>query len=232
MLVDRFNDYFISTSIILKDKPNIEFKLYAEPIDEFTEFLKEVMQFDIQQTENFEHYAFDLYIAGKILEEYSSKLVIKDENNHKYISFLLPIDSYKKNAEKLLLKIDSNSFENIVIKTDKKNIVIYEKDELNLKILEELLYNHNIKVINSYDEFEKVFDDFYMDIAILKIEENEEFLNKIKTIKNNSKFKSVKIIGLSGNIQIRKEDLYKIGFDYIMIKPINKYELIKIISEV
>jgi len=232
MLVDRFNDYFISTSIILKDKPNIEFKLYAEPIDEFTEFLKEVMQFDIQQTENFEHYAFDLYIAGKILEEYSSKLVIKDENNHKYISFLLPIDSYKKNAEKLLLKIDSNSFENIVIKTDKKNIVIYEKDELNLKILEELLYNHNIKVINSYDEFEKVFDDFYMDIAILKIEENEEFLNKIKTIKNNSKFKTVKIIGLSGNIQIRKEDLYKIGFDYIMIKPINKYELIKIISEV
>lgn len=236
-MLENLGEFYIhiSTNTNENNKLVVTFALSAQSKDVFTELINSLEHFDIANLDNFDHFAFDFYIAGKLLEKNNSKLVIgNDKNNQRVLYFSIPLEQMTTKGNKLSLQIDNNYFEEITINNTSRNdvkILIIEDNHVNIKMLENYLRDFAITFVDDLSGADEKIQEQTYDYIFTKLDfgETQQLKQFIKKIKSGKK-KTV-VVAVSGLSNVKHEELYDIGFDYLIQKPFNYLDFYKILGK-
>lgn len=236
-MIENFENFDIDITTITNqaNKLEISFNLKAGPSDKFNQLVDSLQNLDIANLDNFDHFAFDFYIAGKLLEKYDTKLNIIEKDGNKVIHFLIHLEQLTTKAQKVKYLIDKNYFANKVNRIfvdDQINILIIEDDNINCEIISNYLNGFNFDIVSKIEHAKQLLEQNTYNYLFTKLDfENKkelfEFTSSVK-----SKYNSIKIIAITGLTNEKIENLSNFGFDYLIYKPYSIYDLNKILGVV
>lgn len=164
-----------------------------------------------------------LNLCKDIIELFSGEITIKSKINvGTEISFYLILEPSNAEQETFQNQLQSK------FKDQKIKIAVVDDDTLTLKVIQKLLTKVGFEV-NSFErapEIKTFLKDEIVDVILTDIHifdySGIELSKYIKAINNENKSKP--IIALTGDTYIGTSEIKSLGFDEILVKPVNKEE--------
>lgn len=182
-----------------------------------------------------------LAICNSILKYYNSSLEVQSEEGvGSEFSFTLVLDFYKPDKDNHQPTKNENAISDLQLEKNKPKVLIVEDNDLNLKLVKNLIKNINseIHILEARDGVEAldIYKQYSPDLIIMDV--NLPKMNGLEATEAIREWESkipyqkkVAIVGLTAGVT--KEDIEKdlqSGMNEVLTKPIQKEELKQVID--